>query len=218
MLERRTAGFIVRTERGRIAAGDVIVATNGYSGRATGRVGRQLAPIPSFIIATERLGANLVRSLIPGMRMIVESRAAHCYYRPSPDGDRILFGARAALTMVRPEQSARRNLRYLQGLFPSLQDVRVTHSWSGWIAFTRSLLPAIGRRDGVHYAMGYNGSGVAMAPYLGSRIAVQVLGQPEGRTAFDHLPFRTWPLHASLPLARPLVGAWHRLRDWREGS
>jgi len=217
-IDREAEGFAVRTRRAKVRARHVIVATNGYGNEASGEAGRQVAPIPSFIIATARLGANRVRSLIPGRRMIVESRAAHCYYRPSPDGERILFGARAALHMVSPERAAKRNLGYMLSLFPDLWDVELTHSWSGWVAFTRSLLPAIGVRDGIHYAMGYNGSGVAMAPYLGHRIAHKLLDDAEGRTAFDDLPFRTWPLHGVLPFARPLAGAWHRFKDWRDGS
>jgi glycine/D-amino acid oxidase-like deaminating enzyme len=216
-LARDGSGFAIRTSRGRLTAKAVIVATNGYGDRAAGAVGRQVAAIPSFIIATERLGQNRVRSLIPNGRMIVESRAAHCYYRPSPDGERILFGARAALHMVGPERAARRNRAYLVGLFPQLRDVELTHSWAGWVAFTRSFLPVLGVRDGIHYAMGYCGSGVAMAPYLGYRIAHKLLGDAECRTAFDDLPFRTWPLHAALPLARPLAGLWHRAKDWRDG-
>lgn len=217
-VQPRAGGFIVRTARGRVLTRNVIVATNGYSRTPSGEPGRQLAPIASFIIATEPLGQERVRSLLPGMRMMVESRAAHGYYRPSPDGERILFGARAALRMISAERAAARNVRYMLGLFPSLENVGVTHSWSGWVAFTPSLLPAIGKRAGIHYAMGYNGSGVAMAPYLGFRIAHKILGDEEGRTAFDHLPFRTWPLTAALPLVRPVLGAWHRLKDWREGS
>ena len=45
--------------------------------------------------ATQDLGPEIVSGLIPGGRMIVESRARHCYYRPSPDGRRLLFGGPA---------------------------------------------------------------------------------------------------------------------------
>lgn len=215
-LERSGPGIIVGTGRGEVRTRNVIVATNGYSVGAPFGPERQLAPIPSFIIATERLGQNRVRGLIPSLRMIVESRAAHCYYRPSPDGERILFGARAALHMIAPERAAERNRRYMVDLFPDLEKVAITHSWSGWIAFTRAHLPTLGVWDGIHYAFGYCGSGVAMAPYLGFRIAHKLLGDSEGGTAFDALPYRTWPLHGLLPLARPVVGLLHRAKDLRD--
>jgi glycine/D-amino acid oxidase-like deaminating enzyme len=211
-------GFTVATARGEVRARDVIVASNGYTADATPELQARLLTIPSFLVATEPLGQNRVRSLIPNGRMVVESRSAHAYYRPSPGGERILFGARAALHPIGPTAAARRLRHYLVGLFPGLADVRFTHSWQGFVAFTRASLPAIGVRDGVHYALGYNGSGVAMAPYLGWRIAERLLGTAEGRTAFDDLAVRPWPLSFGIPLARPVVSAWHRLRDVFEGS
>jgi glycine/D-amino acid oxidase-like deaminating enzyme len=215
-IERDAKGFRLRTGRSDVRAKDVILATNGYSDRAAASLRSRLAPIPSFIIATERLGANRVRSLIPSGRMIVESRSAHCYYRPLPDGERILFGARAALHPVPPERAARRLHAYLLDLFPSLEGVRLSHSWSGYVAFTRQWLPSLGVQDGIHYAAGYCGSGVAMAPYLGYRIAHRLLGTAEGRTALDDLPFRPWPFASAIPLAMPVATLWHRLNDWRE--
>jgi glycine/D-amino acid oxidase-like deaminating enzyme len=215
-IEREAEGFRLRTTRGKLRARDVIIATNGYTDRAASSLRCRLASIPSFIIATERLGENRVRSLIPGGRMIVESRSAHCYYRPSPDGERILFGARAALHPVSPERAAGRLYAYLLDLFPSLEGVRLQHSWSGYVAFTRHWLPSLGVRDGIHYAAGYCGSGVAMAPYLGYRIAHRLLGTAEGRTALDDLPFRPWPLAFTMPLLMPAATLWHRLKDWRE--
>jgi glycine/D-amino acid oxidase-like deaminating enzyme len=217
-IEREAESFRLRTARGELRAREVILATNGYTDRAAPSLRRRLAPIPSFIIATERLGANRVRSLIPGGRMIVESRAAYCYYRPSPDGERILFGARAALHPVSPERAARRLYAYLTDLFPSLGGIRLQHSWSGYVAFTRQWLPSLGVQDGIHYAAGYCGSGVAMAPYLGYRIAHRLLGTAEGRTALDDLPFRPWPLASAMPLVMPAATLWHRLKDWRENG
>jgi glycine/D-amino acid oxidase-like deaminating enzyme len=72
--------------------------------------------------------------------------------------------------------------------------------------------------DGIHYAAGYCGSGVAMAPYLGYRIAHRLLGTAEGRTAFDDLPFRPWPLAFAMPCLMPAATLWHRLKDWRESA
>jgi glycine/D-amino acid oxidase-like deaminating enzyme len=208
----------VASAAGVVEARAVVVATNGHTGAATPALRARLAPVPSFLIATEPLGPERVRALLPGGRMVVESRAAHCYYRASPDGTRLLLGGRAALHPRPPARAARRLHAWLTDLFPQLAGVRLSHAWTGNVAFTRAGLPALGVRDGVHYALGYCGSGVAMAPYLGDRIARQLLGQADGRTAFDALPFAPWPLARALPLARPLLSAWHRLKDWRDGS
>lgn len=215
-IEADGRSFALRTARGMVRADAVLVATNGYEPGAAG-LRRRVVPVPSFLVATEELGDDRVKALIPGGRMIVETRAAHCYYRPSPDGRRLVLGGRAALHPVPPERAAGRLRQLLASLFPELATVGLSHSWSGNVAMTRTGHPGIGRdRRGVWHALGCCGSGVAMMPYLGWRLAQKVLGTAEARTAFDDLPFRPWPLHAGYPLARPLLSAWWRLVDRRE--
>jgi glycine/D-amino acid oxidase-like deaminating enzyme len=214
-----TRGAQVATDRGEVAAGQVVVATNGYTPAAAGGLLRGVVPVPSFLVATEELGENRVRSLIPGGRMVVETRSAHCYYRASPDGKRLLLGGRAALHPIPPTRAAARLRRLLVGLFPELQGVALTHAWTGNVAMTRSGLPAIGRRgDGIWYALGCCGSGVATMPYLGWRVAQKILGTPEGRTALDDVPLAPYPLYDGRPWFLPLGSLWWRLRDLREGS
>ena len=69
----------------------------------------------------------------------------------------------------------------------------------GTVAYTFDELAHAGVHKGVHYAMGYCGSGVSMASYLGMRTGQKVLGLPEGRTAFDNLPFPARPLYTGSP-------------------
>ena len=77
------------------------------------------------------------------------------YFRLTPDG-RMLFGGRNNLsTGLDLQESARRLRRSMVGVFPQLETVAVTHSWSGRLGLTFDLMPHIGRVDGVHYAMGY---------------------------------------------------------------
>ena len=66
----------------------------------------------------------------------------------------------------------------------------MSHSWSGTVAFSFDELMHIGQHDGVYYALGYCGSGVGMASYLGMRLGQQVAGLADGKTAFDNLPFQ----------------------------
>jgi gamma-glutamylputrescine oxidase len=48
--------------------------------------------------------------------------------------------------------------------------------------------------DGVHYAVGCNGSGVAMMSYLGYQSARKILGKQNRACAFDGLSFPRPPL------------------------
>ena len=99
-------------------------------------------------------------------------------------------------------------------VFPSLADTRITHSWSGLVAYAFDHVPHLGEHDGVYYAMGYCGSGVARASYFGTRLGYKILGDEErGRTAFDDLPFDSRPLYTGNPWFMPAIIRWHRLID-----
>ncbi|MFQ5775511.1 MAG: NAD(P)/FAD-dependent oxidoreductase [Kiloniellaceae bacterium] len=217
-LVRDGRGFALATPRGRTAARDVVIATNGYTGPATPGFRRRLVPVASYIIATEPLGEAAVSRLIPGGRMIVETRSRGCYYRPSPDGQRILYGGRAALRAIDPAAAAARLRRLLVQLFPDLATVEISHAWRGFVAFSRDHVPHVGVADGIHFALGYNGSGVAMAPYLGHKVALKLLGSPDGATAFDDLAFRAIPFHGGRPWFLPFLDLYYRMLDRIEGS
>ncbi|MEO8302918.1 MAG: FAD-binding oxidoreductase [Betaproteobacteria bacterium] len=217
-VRRDAEGFVVDTARGGLRADQVVVATNGYTGRATKGLARRLVAIPSFLIATEPLGRSRVQSLIPHDRMIVETREKHLYYRPSPDGTRMVLGGRAALHPIPLDDAARRLMKELRAIFPSLADTRVSHVWTGNVAMTRSDLPGIGRQDGIWYALGCNGSGVALMPYLGHKVALKILGRQEGNTAFDDIAFNAVPFYNGTAWFRPLMTWWFRARDALRGN
>jgi glycine/D-amino acid oxidase-like deaminating enzyme len=164
------------------------------------------------------LGENRVTDLIPNRRMIVETRAKHLYYRPSPDGKRIVLGGRAALHPIDLNLAAGRLRAELVALFPSLADAAVSHVWTGNVAMTRSDLAGIGQRDGVWHVLGCNGSGVALMPYLGRKVALKMLGHPDGVTAFDDVPLPTVPFYSGKPWFLPLMTAWFRAKDRMRGD
>jgi glycine/D-amino acid oxidase-like deaminating enzyme len=217
-VRRETDVFVVTTARGSLRAAEVVAATNGYTGRITPALARRLVAIPSFLIATEPLGQSRVHSLIPNGRMIVETGEKHRFYRPSPDRARLVMGGRAALHPVPLSYAAGWLMKELRAIFPSLSDARISHVWTGNVAMTRSDLPGIGQRDGIWYALGCNGSGVALMPYLGHKVALKILGQREGKTAFDDIPFAAVPFYNGTAWFRPLMTWWFRARDKARGN
>lgn len=214
-ITRDGSGHVVQTRRGRLRAGAVLVATNGYAAaRPAPALARRVVALPSFMIATERLGQNRVGSLIPNGRMLVETAASHLYFRPSPDGERILLGARVSLHPIPLSVAAARLGEHLQRVFPGLEHLRLDHVWTGNVAMTRSDLPGIGQdAQGLWYAVGCNGSGVALMPYLGHRAAQRMMGDPEGATAFDDVPTGSTPFLFARPLLRRGLSAWWGARD-----
>jgi len=217
-LNREASGFVVGTTRGAVRAAEAIATTNGYTGRTTPAFARRLVAIPSFLIATEPLGENRVRELIPNGRMIVETHDKHRFLRPSPDGARIVMGGRAALHPIPLDQAADWLTKELGAMFPTLASVAITHVWTGNVAMTRSDLPGIGQRDGLWYALGCNGSGVALMPYLGHKVALKVLGRRDGSTAYDDIPFAAIPFYNGTAWFRPLMTWWYRARDKMRGD
>lgn len=198
-LQRDGQRLRVQTARGELRARDVVVATNGYTGALTPWLQRRVIPIGSYVIATEPLPEALMQRLMPGNRIVSDTRKVVFYYRPSPDRRRILFGGRVSVNETDPRLSGPLLHADLAALFPELREVRISHSWCGFVAYSFDELMHLGRHDGIHYAMGYCGSGVGMGSYLGMRIGQQVLGRPEGRTAFDDLAFQTRPLYRGRP-------------------
>lgn len=193
---RRDAGrFIAECDSGAIRADRIIVATNGYTKALSNWLRRRVFPLPSFIIATEPIAANTLARLAPGGRMMVETRAQHSYFRISPDGSRIVFGGRAAMRPTTPERAAARLFHTMTDIWPELRETRLTHSWSGFTGYSFSHLPAVGGHDGFHFAAGYSGSGVAMAPYLGMKVAYQALGDARRETVFARLPLTSRWFH-----------------------
>ena len=192
-------GFEVLTARGAIRSRQVLLATNGYTGPLSPWHRRRVIPIGSYQIATEPLGADRIRALIPRGRNMADSRRVVVYFRPSPDGERLIFGGRAALAEQDPLACVPRLRQMMDRIFPQLTSVRVTHAWVGWVAYTFDTLPHLGLHEGMHYCMGYCGQGVPMAPYFGKRIAQQMLGLEEGRTALDGLEFPSRPYYYGKP-------------------
>ncbi|WP_299849859.1 FAD-binding oxidoreductase [uncultured Roseovarius sp.] len=212
-LTKTSIGHDVTTTKGHIKARDVIVATNGYTENLTPWLHRRVIPIGSYVIATEPLEPDLVNRLFPKDRIASDTCKVIYYYRASPDRRRILFGGRVSAGETDPSVSGPRLHNDMCRIFPELRGVRISHSWMGTVAYTFDELAHIGEQDGIHYAMGYCGSGVSMASYLGMRVGQKVLGLKEGKTAFDDLPFPTRPLYNGKPWFLPPIVAWYRWRD-----
>ncbi|WP_417727800.1 NAD(P)/FAD-dependent oxidoreductase [Roseovarius sp.] len=212
-IEHTGTGFRVQTAKGEVRARDVIVATNGYTGALTPWLQRRVIPIGSYIIATEELPETLMNELFPTDRIASDTCKVLYYYRASPDRRRVLFGGRVSAAETDTSVSAPLLFESMVRIFPQLRDYAISHSWHGTVAYSFDEMAHTGIHDGVHYAMGYCGSGVSMAGYLGMRMGQKVLGLAEGQTAFDDLPHPTRPLYTGKPWFLPATVAWYRWVD-----
>jgi glycine/D-amino acid oxidase-like deaminating enzyme len=220
-VSRRTkegaGGFAVTTSQGEVWCNDVLVATSGYTGPATPGLQRKIIPVGSFIIVTERLPESLARELSPRNRMIYDSKNYLYYYRLTPD-NRLLFGGRAAFfpeTTNTVRRSAEILRRGMLDVYPQLGDTKVEFVWGGTLDFTFDIMPHAGRLGGMYYSVGYAGHGVAIATYLGDKIAHQICGGDVNENPYSDIPFPGAPLglYNGKPWFLPFAGAWYKLLD-----
>ena len=215
-------GWKLTTSRGPLWAHDVFVATSGYTSHATPALQKKIIPIGSFIITTEILPDKLAQELSPRNRMIYDSKNYLYYYRLTPDR-RMLFGGRAAFfpeTDQTIRQSAEILRRGMIDVYPQLADAKIDYVWGGTLDFAFDIMPHAGQLDGMYYALGYAGHGVAMATYQGQKIAELMAADRTGTDKPDNpfvgIPFPGAPLglYDGKPWFLPLAGAWYKFLDW----
>jgi glycine/D-amino acid oxidase-like deaminating enzyme len=98
-------------------------------------------------------------------------------------------------------------------VFPDLRDVQITHSWTGQLGLTFDLMPHIGNINGVHYALGYCGHGVAIATYLGTEIGLILAGKKKS-SSFIEIPHPTKFFYRNRPWFLPIAAMYYRFLDW----
>ena len=213
---QRDARFVVETSAGALLAKEVFAGTNGYTDGALPALRRRILSIGSYIIATDPLPSDLAHELSPRGRVFFDSKNFLYYWRITPD-NRMVWGGRASFWPMSVGQIARILYRGMVGVHPQLAGVRIAHAWGGRLGFTYDRLPHVGRQDGVTYAVGCCGTGIAMLPFMADRAVSWVLAGGEApalaAVKFPLVPApyegRAWFL--------PAVGEYFRFRDWRAG-
>ncbi|MBL4873618.1 MAG: FAD-binding oxidoreductase [Rhodobacteraceae bacterium] len=212
-IDRAAWGYVISTPKGKTRATHVAICTNGYTTRPFAGLRRRVLPLRSAMIATAPIDPTLMCRFMPKNRIYGDSRRMVAYYRPSPDGKRILFGGRATGIRDEPTRNAAQLRTSMIEIYPELRDVPIENVWSGLVAYTFDHAPHIGQREGLYYAMGYCGSGVARSSYFGNKLGHKILGNAEGVTAFDDLGFDSKPLYTGNPWFMPALLTWHRIAD-----
>lgn len=217
---------VVRTTEGSVSADAVVLATNAYTVEL-GRLRTSIYPLHDTLFETAPLSAAQRTSLDwSGCEGIYTAHESLESYRLTARGTIVggskgvrypygsaLRGDSTAWTIAQNEQAFRAR-------FPTLADVPIAHTWGGWIAMTLNFLPALGvtgRHRNIHYAVGYNGHGVATASALGPIVADAVLGRPNphlGRFTPFAVPLPPEPLRWLVVRGMlGIVNAYDRYRD-----
>ena len=205
-------GFDVETERGSIRARDVFVATNGYTDGVVPSLRRRVIPIGSYIIASEPLPEALAHELSPKGRAFFDTKNFLYYWHVSADR-RMVFGGRASFMPTTIDRTAAILWRGLLEVHPQMAGHRIEYAWGGNVGFTFDRMPHVGRtKDGVTYAMGCCGTGVALMTNLGTKVGAWLAGGEA--PALTRLGFPLVPApYEGRPWFMPFAGEWFRLQD-----
>jgi gamma-glutamylputrescine oxidase len=200
-------------DKGTVTALRLVLAGNAYLDRDAPKLMRKrLAPVTSAIIATEPVGDNVIRDLLPERIAVADCNTALNYYRFDACG-RMLFGGRASY--MAQDFGIRSDLRKrMQAVFPSLADVPIEQDWSGRIGITVNRIPHFGKiGENCWFVQGFSGHGVALTGVAGMILAEAVAGD-QGRfdvlASIRHLPF---PGGVFRTPSLALGMAFYKLRD-----
>ena len=212
-VERAGQDWQVKTPGGTVTADTVVLATNAYTGDLWPDLARSIVPMRLFQAATEPLGDNVARTILPGRQSISDARRVLWAFRKDAEG-RIVTGASPLFTMRPSRALARMSCEQLISVFPQINEVRFQHLWDGRIAVTLDRLPRLfDLAEGVYAGLGYSGRGIAMATGMGKLLAERVQGRAAEECPVLPGPAKPLPLRNLLiPLARARA-AWWRLRD-----
>ena len=210
--------FNIETAHGKIRSKAVLVATNGYSGDAVPFLKSRVIGAASYIIATEPLPPEITRRISPKSRMFSDTKRSLSYFRLSPDGTRVVFGGRASGRDLGEREAAPGLWSQMCEIWPELADFSISHCWRGSVGMTYDHIPHMGTHEGVHYAVGCNGSGVAMMTYLGYQSALKIFGSQNRRCAFDTDNFSKVPMAAARSWLVPAVTRYYVARDWLDSK
>ncbi|RKE38310.1 gamma-glutamylputrescine oxidase [Paraburkholderia sp. BL23I1N1] len=192
------AGFVVHTPHGALEARHVVMAGGGYARSVYAPVERAVLPIATYVMATEPLGARL-KEAMDTRAAVYDTRFAFDYYRPLPD-TRILWGGRISVRDRAPDIIARLLRRDLLKVYPQLHDVSIEYAWGGLMSYARHKMPQIGRStDGVWYATGFGGHGMAPTTVSGELLAAAISGERPVPDTFA--TFGLTPAYGALGLA-----------------
>jgi len=209
--ERNGKKFYIWTNKGLVKSNHLIIATNAYTDKNIPWLRKKLIPVISEMISTCEIGNNRVNSLMPKLTTFGEALNLFYYFRPSPDGKRILIGGRRV--KYNNENPTKKLKSGLLEIFPGLNDIEISNHWYGFVTFPVDQLPKLVMHEGIIYAAGYCGSGTVWSRWFGKK-AAEIILNFETKSAFYNIPFRKIPFYNGYPWFVPVAIKYFKMQDW----
>ncbi|MEO1140515.1 MAG: FAD-binding oxidoreductase [Pseudomonadota bacterium] len=170
-IDRAGTGYVVHAANGTVAAPEVLICTNAYSGDLHKPLSKSVLPVRSVQVATAPLSDNIRASILPGLHALSDARRLLLYFRLDAHG-RFLMGGRGTYNDTSTQRQLERLKEVSQDFFPQLADTQWEHAWGGFVALTRDHYAHLHEiTPGLKAGLGYNGRGVAIATAMGRVLA-----------------------------------------------
>jgi glycine/D-amino acid oxidase-like deaminating enzyme len=218
--ERVGAQWIIRTATGTLKARALILATNAYTGELVAslapRLAKSIIPVLSWQMATQPLGDNLRRVILPGRQAVSDTRGDLRFFRYDAR-NRLITGGAVMGSHDLANRVRAKAARSLGEAFPELGVPEMTHVWSGYIGMNWDRVPRIHRLGPDGWAwIGCNGRGVAFGTALGRELARAATGVALDELALPVTEPRAFPAHGIVRRIAPAYLAWLKRKDLSE--
>lgn len=215
-------GCLVRTPKGTVNAGRIVLAINGHAENfGFGR--GELLHIFTYASLTEAFEPSVLRGsrrwgATPALPMGTTVRRLNCV-----DGDRILVRSRYTYNPnIQVGESSMKRANALHDKkfaerFPAQRHLKMQYHWAGAMALTKNTVPLFGEVENrIFAACACNGIGGTKSTAAGIATAEMILGQQTSLSAI----FNSFDKPVRLP-PRPITSVGARLtlayREWRAG-
>jgi gamma-glutamylputrescine oxidase len=209
-----TSGATVRATGGEVRARFVVLSGNVYLGDTAPALQSKIMAVATYIVATERLGAERAAALIRNNSAVSDMNWVLDYFRLSAD-HRLLFGGRVNYSGLSSFDAPAATRKRMLGVFPQLADVRIDFAWGGDVDITLNRAPHFGRlAPNVYFLQGFSGHGIALTGIAGKMVAEAIAGTAERFDVFARIPHADFPGGAAL--RRPalvLAMLYYRIKD-----
>ena len=206
-------GKLIKTARGQVKAGAVLITTGGYTDGLVSQIRRAYLPIATYVMVSEE-APELIALAIRTTSAIGDNRRAGDYYRVIDGGRRLLWGGRITTRAADTPGVVRELRNEMVGTYPQLASLKTELAWSGLMSYARHLMPQIGQLDrATWYCTAFGGHGLNTTAIGGKVVAEAICGQSDRYKLFEKFGL-VWAGGAAGLAAAQLTYWKLQMQDW----
>lgn len=210
-LRRTGSGYEIKTDKGVVKAGQVVLCGSAYGGGLHRKVKHSMLPVATYVMVTEPIDPDTIKKVIRAPYEVMDMRYASSYYRQLPDG-RLLWGGYVSLK-ENPPRLQEKMIHDVNVIYPQLKGIKPAVTWSGLMGFATHKMPLIHQIEpGLWTNTAYGGHGVCATTAGGEVVATAIASGDTRYELFKPFGFG----FTAGPIGRVVaqgVYSWWRLRD-----